>query len=220
MARKLVLAIVCVSVFSVGCRSVDALYCKTTGYKSLFDGKTLYGWKASENKDTFSVRDGMIVAHGPRSHLFYVGPVNNADFKNFEFKADVMTEVGSNSGIYFHTTYQKEGWPGLGFEVQVNNTHTDPKKTGSLYNVKDANHQSRAFDYEWFTEHIIVKDKHVTIKVNGHTVVEWTQPEDWKGPQGSSGRIGRVLSSGTFALQGHDPNSIVCFKNIMVKPLP
>ena len=66
---------------------------------SLFDGKSLNGWKASESQGTFSVKDGAIVVFGPRSHLFYVGPVANHNFKNFEFKADVMTTPGSNSGL-------------------------------------------------------------------------------------------------------------------------
>jgi hypothetical protein len=209
MTRNVVFALVCASVLMAGCQTTQRMADKAAGWQPLFDG-TLNGWKASENKGTFTVEDGVITAHGPRSHLFYTGPVENANFKNFELKVDVMTEIGSNAGIYFHTEYQEEGWPAKGFEVQVNNTHTDPKKTGSLYGIKDSNHQSRAFDYEWFTEHIIVKDKHVTIKVNGHTVVEWTEP------QGSAHK----LSSGTFALQGHDPDSVVHFKNIMVKPLP
>jgi len=217
MARYGVLLLVCACALTAGCQTTRWAYNKVAGWTPLFDGKSLEGWKASENKDTFTVRDGMIIAHGPRSHLFYVGPVNDANFTNFEFKADVMTEINSNSGLYFHTEYQEKDWPAKGFEVQVNNTHTDLKKTGGLYNVKDSNHQSRAFDYEWFTEHIIVQGKDVTIKVNGHTVVKWTQPEDWKGPQGNPGR---KLSSGTFALQGHDPDSVVYFKNIVVKPLP
>ena len=70
---------------------------------SLFDGKTLDGWRASEHPDTFSVEDGKIVVHGPRAHLFYEGPVENHNFKNFEFKAQVMTTPGSNSGMYVHT---------------------------------------------------------------------------------------------------------------------
>ena len=45
------------------------------GWVSLFDGKTLNGWKASDAPGTFSVKDGRIVVHGPRSHLFYDGPV-------------------------------------------------------------------------------------------------------------------------------------------------
>ena len=203
------------------------------GWQSLFDGKTLDGWKASENKGSFSVKDGMIVAHGQRSHLFYVGPVNNASFKNFELKADVMTLPKSNSGIYFHTAYQETGWPDKGFEVQINNTHSDWKKTGSLYNVVDVNiadpNTSRARkdiidfkvplaqDNKWFTEYVKVEGKHIIIKVDGKTAVDWTEPDDWKG---APGMPGRKLSSGTFALQGHDPGSTTYFKNIMVRPLP
>jgi len=188
---------------------------KEEGWISLFDGKTLNGWKASENKDTFSVRDGMIVVDGPRSHLFYVGPVENAGFKNFEIKAEVMTKPGANSGIYFHTEYQERGWPAKGFEVQVNNSHSDWRKSGSLWDIKDVREGPK--DNEWFTEHIIVRDKHVVIKVNGKTTVDWTEPEDWKPPRGMPGR---KIARGTFALQGHDPKSVIYYKNIMVKPLP
>ena len=204
-----------VGVVVSGCQSVEQLRAKATGWKILFDGKTLNGWKASENKDTFSVSDGMIVVKGPRSHLFYAGPVADADFKNFEFKADVMTKPGSNSGMYFHTEYQETGWPAKGFEVQVNNTHTDWKRTGGLYNVVDIK-EAPAKDNEWFTQHIIVKDKQVTVKVDGKTVVDWTEPEDFS----VRGQPGRKLSSGTLALQGHDPKSVVYYKNVMVKVLP
>jgi len=174
------------------------------GWISLFNGKNLEGWKASENKSCFSVEDGKIIAHGRRSHLFYVGPVNQANFRNFEYKVDVMTKKESNGGLYFHTEYQESGWPSKGFEVQVNNTFSrDPRKTGSLYNLQDVL-VALPKDNEWFTEHITVKGDRVVVKVNGRTVVDWTQP----------------LSQGTFALQGHDPGSTVYYKNIYVKPLP
>ncbi len=102
-------------------------------WKSLFDGKTLNNWKVGNNGGTFAVENGMIIANGPVAHLFYDGEINNHRFKNFEFKADVMTTPGSNSGIYFHTEYQQSGWPASGYEVQVNNSHTDWRRTGSLY---------------------------------------------------------------------------------------
>ena len=184
------------------------------GWISLFDGETLDGWQASENPSSFTVEDGRNVVHGERAHLFYVGDVENHTFKNFEFKADVMTAPGANSGLYFHTAYQEEGWPAKGYEAQVNNTYeSDPRKTGSLYGIDDVM-EAPAPDNEWFTEHIIVQGKTIIIKVNDKTLVEYTEPDSVM-QEG-----GRMLDSGTFALQAHDPDSRVYYRNIMVKPLP
>lgn len=187
------------------------------GWVSLFDGKTLDGWKASENPGTFRVEDGTIVVDGPRAHLFYVGPVQQHRFTNFEWKADVMTTPGSNSGMYFHTEYQESGWPAKGYEVQVNNTHSDRRKTASLYAIQDVLDTSPARDGEWFTQHIIVTGKRIQVLVDGKLMVDYTEPDQVERPDDMKGR---VLSSGTFALQGHDPKSKVRYRNIMVKPLP
>lgn len=185
------------------------------GWISLFDGKTFNGWKFSEKPGTFKIEDGSIVVNGPRSHLYYDGPVMNHNFKNFEVKAQVMTKPGSNSGFYFHTAYQDVGFPDKGFEVQVNNSHTDWKRTAGLYDIVDTR-ETYVKDNEWFTLYIKVEGKHVITKINDKTIVDWTEP-DTGAPKGHSGR---VISSGTFALQGHDPKSMVLFKDIMVKPLP
>jgi len=185
------------------------------GWISLFDGKSLDGWKVGENAATFSVENGTIIAHGNTAHLFYEGPVKDHNFKNFEFKADVMTEPGSNSGIYFHTQYQESSWPAKGYEVQVNNSHTDWRRTGSLYAVQDVK-EVYVKDNEWYTESFSVQGKRVIIKINDKVVVDYTEPDNVQRPADMAGRI---ISSGTFALQGHDPNSKVYFKNIMVRPL-
>jgi len=156
------------------------------------------------------------VVNGPRAHLFYEGPEMNHNFKNFEFKTQVMTTPGSNSGIFIHTAFQENGWPAQGYEVQVNNSQSDWRRTGSLYTFQDVK-EVHVPDNEWFTEHIIVQDKKVTVKINDKTVVEYTEPENvWRPADAKT----KVLSSGTFALQGHDPKSKVYFKDIMVKPLP
>jgi hypothetical protein len=186
------------------------------GWISLFDGKSLNGWKFSEQPGTFSFEDGAIKVAGVRSHLYYDGPVLNHNFTNFEFKARVMTKPGSNSGIYFHTAYQQTGFPDKGFEVQVNNSHSDWKRTAGLYDIKDVR-ETYVKDDEWFTEYIKVEGKHVITKINDIVVCDWTQPDDFTPPKGHPQRI---ISSGTFALQGHDPKSVVFFKDIMVKPLP
>jgi hypothetical protein len=182
---------------------------------SLFEGKSLKDWKVGENAETFKVENGMIVVNGKTAHLFYEGDVKGHSFKNFDFKADVMTEPGSNSGIYFHTQYQESGWPAKGYEVQVNNSHTDWRRTGSLYSVVDIKEQL-VKDNVWFTEHITVRGKRIIIQLNDKTVVDYTEPDNVERPKGMEGRL---ISNGTFALQGHDPKSKVYFKNIMVKPL-
>jgi len=183
---------------------------------SLFDGKSLDGWKASEEPGTFSIENGCIKVAGPRSHLYYEGTVMNHDFKNFELKARVMTRPGSNSGIYFHTAYQESNFPDKGFEAQINNSHSDWRRTGCLYDIKDFG-ELYVSDGVWFTETILVKGKHVIISIDNKKVLDWIQPDDYVPPKNHSGRI---ISSGTFALQGHDPARTVFFKDIMVKPLP
>ncbi|QMU29925.1 3-keto-disaccharide hydrolase [Adhaeribacter radiodurans] len=185
------------------------------GWISLFDGSTLNGWRAAENPSTFSVENGSIVVHGPRAHLFYEGPVQNHEFKNFIFKAQVMTTPGSNSGMFIHTAYQENGWPSKGYEIQVNNSHTDWRRTGSLYAVQDVKEQI-VKDNEWYTEQIEVQGKRITIKINDRTVVDYTEPDSVAVKNAG----GKMLSSGTVALQGHDPDSKVYFKDVMIKPLP
>jgi len=211
--RKLIV-LWAVPILLMSCSSLN-LGKNADGWISLFDGKSLNGWKANENPGTFRVENGTIMVEGPRSHLFYDGPVKSHDFKNFEFKAQVMTMPGANSGIYFHTAYQETGFPSKGYEVQVNNSHSDWRRTGSLYAVQDVK-DILVKDNEWFEEYIMVQGKKVTIKVNGKTVVEYTEPDNVK----REDMPGRLISNGTFALQGHDPKSKILYKDIMVKPLP
>ena len=181
------------------------------GFASMFNGENLLGWHANEHFDSCRVEDGCIVVNGERAHLFYVGPTGHADYKNFHLKAKVNTTPGSNSGIYFHTHFLDEGWPNTGYECQVNNTQSDPKKTGGLYAVLD-NFEAPVADNEWFDYEVIVEGKHIEIKINGKTISDYTEPDDLDRPE-------RHLSSGTFALQAHDPGSKVFYKDLMVKRL-
>jgi len=186
------------------------------GFTPLFNGKDLTGWKASEHPDTFTVQDGAIVAHGARSHCFYTGSFHQHTFKDFELKVDILSLPKANGGVYIQTEYQETGWPSKGFEVQVNNTYpTDPRLTGSLYQVAD-NTAEVAKDNEWFTEDILVKGGSITVKVNDKVVAQWSQPPGWEGTKDFPGRR---IGAGTIALQAHDAGSTVYYKNIRIKPL-
>jgi len=186
------------------------------GFTPLFNGKDLTGWKASEHPDTFTVQDGAIVAHGARSHCFYTGSFHQHTFKDFELKVDILSLPKANGGVYIQTEYQETGWPSKGFEVQVNNTYpTDPRLTGSLYQVAD-NTAEVAKDNEWFTEDILVKGGSITVKVNDKVVAQWSQPTGWEGTKDFPERR---IGAGTIALQAHDAGSTVYYKNIRIKPL-
>ncbi len=191
---------------------------QTNGWQPLFDGQSLDGWTASENKDSAKVVDGeLVVGGGERSHVFYSGEVGDHDFKNFQLKLKVKAEPKSNSGVYVHTKYQEEGWPEQGYEVQVNNSGDDPRKTGSLYGVVDVK-ESPAKDNEWFDYLITVEGNRITAAINGEQVVEFTDTGD--DMPHLKEFPGRKVSSGTIALQAHDPASIVHYKDIEIKLLP
>lgn len=207
------------------------------GWISLFNGKDLSGWKSNDEvPGVFTVENGELKVAGGRAHLFYVGADGNASFKNFELRLKVKTTEGGNGGVYFHTKYQATGWPDIGYECQVNSTHTDPKKTGSLYGVinilalkegqaepKGGKHikvpAAPSKDNEWFDYVIRVEGRHITLKVNGKTTVEFTEPEGWDPAKELHNMPGRKLSEGTIAIQGHDPKSVTFYKDISIKPL-
>lgn len=214
------------------------------GFVSLFDGKTLNGWKIGDNATLFHVEDGMIVMNCPAenhhpAHLFYDGEVNGHTFKNFDLRVDVMTYRCANSGIYFHTEFQDAGFPKKGMECQVDNSHSDWRRTGSLYGLFNLtwgpetpsadNKQTVVYlanapvkDEVWYTQEIICRNGVVTVKLNGQPMFTYEIPEAGSMHRLSSGAI--WLPEGTFALQGHPPMpgqiSKACYKNIRVKVLP
>jgi hypothetical protein len=213
------------------------------GFVSLFDGKTLNGWKIGDNADVFHARDGMIVMECPATnhnpaHIFYDGEVNGHKFKNFDLRVDVMTYPGANSGIYFHTKFQQGGWPKNGLECQVDNSHSDWRRTGSLYGIwnltwgpeKPSGNEKNVTvfavppvtDNAFYTQEIVYEDGLVTVKLNSKVVLVYKIPESELEHRLATGVTWQP--EGTFALQGHPPMpgriSKACFKNIRIKVLP
>lgn len=190
----------------------------------LFDGRSLAGWTPNENKDSWKVRDGCLFADGPRSHLFYSGPVQQHRFRNFELEVEVMARARANSGIYFHTAPQEKGWLDKGFEIQVNGSalgeggYLERKKTGSIYGVRNVYKQMVADD-TWFRVNLAVRGKNIQVRLNGVLVSEYTEPETPLVSDNASER-GRVLSAGTIALQCHDAGSKAMYRQVLIRPLP
>jgi hypothetical protein len=185
------------------------------GFASLFNGKDLTGWKASANADSFKVTNGAIVANavGPASHLFYDGTVGNHSFQDFELRLDVLARYRSNGGVYVMTEFQPQGFPGKGFEIQVNNSHSDRIRTGSLYHVVDLSNIPGKDD-EWIPMEIKGQGNTIAISLKGQEVLRWTQPADWPGAYDTPGR---KIGPGTIAFQSHDAYSMTAYANIRLK---
>ncbi len=213
MRRLVLIVAVLVAAGSVGLATEPDAH----GFVTIFDGKSLDGWKKSaENEESIQLKDGAIVAKGRRCHLFYVG--DEKPFKDFHFVAEVQTKPNSNGGIYFHTKYQEEGWPLAGHECQVNNTFkADPQKTGGVYKVAKVL-EAPAQDNEWFKYEIIVQGNHVVVKINDKVTADYTEDPAALDKDRSIEK-GRRIGQGTFALQAHDPGSTVMYRNIKVKRL-
>jgi hypothetical protein len=199
--------------------SIQYSHAQQNKWVELFNGKDLTGWRANENPASFSVENGLLKCSGARGHLFYEA---GKPFKNFELIAEIKTAPQANSGIFFHTAPQKEGWLSKGYEVQVDNTYfgvrnyRETKKTGSLYGVRNV-YYSTANDGEWFKMRIRVMENHVEIFVNENKVVDYIQPDH---PWRSEARKDRLLGEGMFALQAHDEKSTAWYRSVKVRRLP
>ncbi|MBT5926156.1 MAG: DUF1080 domain-containing protein [Verrucomicrobia bacterium] len=169
------------------------------GWISLFDGKSLSGWMTFDPHAWSINDDGLLVGKGSRSHLF-----SPNTYRNMEFKAEVRLNHKGNSGMYFRAKLGS-GWP-KGYETQVENTSSDPQRTGSLYNFVKIGEQLIEDD-TWWTQHVIAIGNRVIIKVNNKVVVDFVDEKN-------------TWTEGHLAVQQHDPGSVVHYRNVVVRPLP
>jgi hypothetical protein len=194
------------------------------GWRTLFNGRDLTGWKPNAYPDSWSVVDGTIRAHATKesSHLFYVGSRTDGfeRFKDFELEVVARSEPNSNGGIFIHTDYATMSAAlrlSKGYEIQLNSSEREKRKTGSLYAVVDLD-TSPVDESKWFTTLITVRGKRITVQIEGKTVIDYTEPENVQRPPE---RAGRKLdpAGGAIALQAHDPGSTFYFKSVRIRAL-
>ena len=184
--------------FAISAQAADAG--KGAEWVKMFDGKSLEGWKATERPEQWVVKDGTITSSGERSHLLWM----KEECENCEYKVTVKINKGGNSGLFFRSKFM-EGWP-TGYEAQVNTSHKDPVKTGSLYNFVKI-YEQLVPDDTWFTQHITADGNHIIIRVNDKVVVDYVDEKN-------------TFMKGYLGLQQHDPGSFPMFKDIMYRKLP
>lgn len=208
------------------------------GYVSLFNGKDMTGWKIHpetnkgqisnivEKKDgdkvvaivgtvkgkettLWEVKDGLLIGGGPMSHIY----TTDGNYSNFRFRVEMKINDKGNSGMFFRAGFR--GGVPKGYEAQLNATHGDRVKTGSIYPngefgldkfkavtcvMDKAAHHANDF----FIQEVVADGPTLTTYVNGVKQIEWTDP-DYR------------FKEGHFAIQAHDPGSIMTFKRVEVK---
>lgn len=178
------------------------------GWVSLFDGKTMEGWeKVGGDKSVWEVKDDALCGSGQASMVVCTkGP-----YKNFIFRAECKINDRGNSGLYFRTT-RKPGFSD-GYEAQIDSTHADPIRTGSLYGMCHVFKRLVEPD-TWFTYEIMVKDGNwrgkpmtrIKVKVDDNELYEYLD-------------FAQQFKEGYFAFQQHDPGSKVSIRKVEVKQL-
>src|SRR4051812_17951374 len=169
------------AIITLFCILLTSLAWADDGWQSLFNGKDLTGWRPNFYPDSWSVVDGTIRAHATTasSHLFYVGDKGEGEFvpfKNFVLELNARSEPNANSGVFFHTDYRAPNAQhhlANGYEVQLNSTEKEKRKTGSLYAVVDLA-KSPVDETQWFKVRITVQGKHILVQMNEQTVVDYT----------------------------------------------
>ena len=186
---------------------------KDDGFKSIMPDKDLKGWKTHEgDKARWKVQDGVLVGEGPVGHLY----TERDDYENFIWRAEAKISDKGNSGMMFRCKFTK-GFP-PGYEAQINATHGDPIRTGSLYpafNRKLSREEQKKIlvleqlhkPDEWFTQEVIAEGNHIIIKVNGKTTVDFVDENN-------------TYTKGHFAIQQHDPGTVIQVRKIEVIELP
>jgi hypothetical protein len=195
-------------------------------WQPLFNGRDLTGWRANLDPEAFTVQDGVlrVQASGQtRAHLFYAGEMKDGlvPFKNFELEATAKGDPNSNGGIFVHTdmsTRDARKHLAKGYEVQLNSAAQEKRKTGSLYAVVDLD-TSPVDETKWFTVRVVVREKRITVSLDGQQVVDYTEPPGVVRPKERAGRL-FAADGGAIALQAHDAGSVWYFKDIRIKRLP
>ncbi|HEY3319558.1 MAG TPA: DUF1080 domain-containing protein [Planctomycetota bacterium] len=208
--RSLTLCAMIALLVCAGVRAADA-----DGWVTILDEKSFKEWKLMPAKATAKVeeadgvkkfdkgqwtfKDGVLKGEGEVSHIF--SP--RGDYENFQFKCEAKISDKGNSGQYFRAALGN-GWP-KGYEAQINSTHSDPKRTGSLYNFMNVREMLVPPD-TWFTQEVIAEGNHIIIKVNDKVAVDFVDEKN-------------TFMKGHMAFQQHNLGSIVEIKNVQVKEI-
>jgi hypothetical protein len=211
---------------------------KKAGWKLLFDGKTLTGWRGFHNQQVpegWGVADGCITKVKSGETVKTGGDLITVEqFENFEFVVEWKLERGGNSGIKYlvSESLPPTGKSGVSFEYQVldDDNHPDAKQgiagnrtAGSLYDLIAASKDKKLKPVGEFNHsRIVVKGNHIEHWLNGVKTVEFDRSSDEYKRHLAESKFKNTKGFGE-AKQGHillqDHSDAVWYRNIKIRAL-
>ena len=179
------------------------------GFVPLFDRASLSGWKKlAAGTASWDVEGGVLRGRGGTGHLFHDG----GNYENFHLRVEASINDGGNSGVLFRSLFgpvTPQGAPSTGYEAQINITHTESQKTGSLFLLGKpvaAVPKTLTETDQWFTLEVIADGPHIMTKVNGAVTASFVD-------------LAAGSRSGRIAFQVFDEATVVRFRNVEIKEL-
>jgi len=177
----------------------------------LFNGRDLSGWRALSPDAAmgWTANDGVLsnrTQHGPGKRVAHTNIRTVQEFEDFRLTLEARTLKDSNSGVYLRGIYEIQIFESYGRPL-------DSHHMGALYSRITPSVAAEKPVGEWQTLEITLVDRHVTVVLNGKTIID-NQPAE--------GCTGGALWSdpnrpGPIYLQGN--HSDIDFRNIVLRPV-
>jgi hypothetical protein len=190
------------------------------GFKPLFNGKDLQGWKVYAGKpENWRAEDGMIVCAGKSGG--WLG--TERDYANFELRLEYRLRPGGNSGVYLRAP--TKGWISrAGMEIQLLDDYHPRyaqidfyQYTGSIYHVVAPTRRASKKAGEWNRLAIRADGRKVTVTLNGIKIVDADLDRCRQDPEVAKEHPGLARTTGKIGLQSHTGRAL--FRNLRVKEL-
>jgi hypothetical protein len=142
------------------------------GFRALFDGKTLSGWKTVNTKDNFLVRDGLLVMNKGTGWL-----ATEKNYGDFELRLHYrFVTPGADSGVFIRSSLEGKNWTNKGYQIQNMDNETLGMVVGMGTKPKTAKRQPAVVKSvkkpagQWNDLTIIAKGREVAVSLNGQEV--------------------------------------------------
>jgi type 1 glutamine amidotransferase len=182
-----------------------------TGYRPLFDGTSLAGWKQAGPGSFTLDEDGTLTSSDGMGMLWYA----ERGFRSYSLKLDWRTAGDDNSGVFVGFPPSDDPWSAVnnGYEIQIDATDVPERTTGSVYGFRsaDLDKRDRALNPpgEWNTYEIRVEGERLRVWLNGVKINDYTNTDP-----------ARSLADGHIGIQNHGAEDQVSFRDIRIKELP